>query len=205
MTTFQEISILISFLALFISMITAYNNFYTGFKCELFTKPRIVLTQISGKPAIVIACDIINSGKKSGSIDDIVLKLIYKVSKSKSNDDYIESSSFFPKLMRDSYNIFETYTQKDFEPFQTISIGEKSSLEKYIVFTAGSDSFKPSIGVMKVKMYFRLSENPKWVGSKNQQNFTIDAESVELWSDGNVIIESNINYEYRNNLMNENF
>jgi hypothetical protein len=201
MTTFQILSIAISCLALFISIITAYNNFYTGFKCELFTQPRIVLTQISGMPAIVIACSIINSGKRSGSIDDIVIMLNYKQNVTRSVDRY----TFFPKLLKDSYNIFETYTQKDFEPFQTISIGEKSRLEKYIVFTAASASFQPSVGDITATLLFRLSGDHKWVSSKNQQNFTIDAESVKLWLNGNVIIESNINYEYRDKLMNEKF
>ncbi len=201
MTTFQILSIAISCLALFISIITAYNNFYTGFKCELFTQPRIILTQISGMPAIVIACSIINAGRRSGSIDDIVIMLNYKQNATRSVDRY----TFFPKLLKDSYNIFETYTQKDFEPFQTISIGEKSKLEKYIVFTAASVSFQPSIGDIAVKLLFRLSGDRKWVSSKNQQNFTIDAESVKLWLNGNVIIESNINYKYRDKLMNEKF
>jgi hypothetical protein len=201
MNTFQIVSIGISFLALMISLITAYNNFYTGFKCELFMQPRIILTQVSGMSAIVIACEIINSGRRSGSIDDIVLMIKYKQTATRSVDRY----TFFPKLMKASYNIFETYTQKDFEPFQTISIGEKSRLEKYVIFTAANANFQPLVGDIAVKLFLRLSGDRKWIGSKSQQDFSISAESLNLWLKGKAIIEANTNYEYRDNLMNDRF
>jgi hypothetical protein len=201
MSFFELLSIVMALLALAVSAITAYETFYSKFKCEFFVKPRIVLTQISGSPALVVGCEIMNTGTRFGAIDDIVLAVRYKQNSTRSIDRY----TFFPKLMRDTYSVFENYRQESFEPFQTIALTARSRFAKYIVFTSANDNFKPSTGEISVELFFRVSGGKSWKNSMNVQILEIDRESLELWIDSNnpksIMLETMSNYKERDRLM----
>jgi hypothetical protein len=202
---FEGLSLIVATLALLASGLTAYETFYARFKCSFFIKPRVVLTQVGNSPALVVACEVINSGIRSGSIDDVVLVVKNKPKSSRSIDRY----TFFPKLMRNTYNVFKNYGQDDFEPFQTIQLTAKSRFSTHIVFVSANDNFTPSIGEMTIQLFFRASRSKKWQGSQNLEILEIDQESQSLWTDTSnprsIMIETRGNYENRDKLMEEVF
>jgi hypothetical protein len=205
MNFFQGLSLIIATLALFISGLNAYKTFYAQFKCDFFIKPRVILNQFGNSPALVIACEIMNSGARSGSIDDVVLAVKTKQAATRSIDRY----TFFPKLMRETYSVFKNYTQDDFEPFQTIPLTAKSRLSTHILFISANGNFVPSVGEMTIQLYFKVSGSKKWQISQNMEMLEIDQESQILWTDANnprsIMIETRGNYEDRDKLMEEVF
>ena len=178
MTTFQFLTVFISTLALILSAITAYKTFFAKFKVEVWLKPRIILTAYSGKPVIVIGCELSNGGTKTGSIDDIVLAIRYR----QNSPRIIERYTFFPILARDDYNIFKIYQESDFEQFSSISVLAKSRLVKYIIFSPSNDSFSPFKGTAEIKLFFRSSGETRWKYSNNQATLEIKQEDVNTWS-----------------------
>ena len=198
MSFFEALSFTIAALALFVSGLTAYETFYAKFKCELFIRPRVVLTQIGNLPALVVACEIMNSGNCPGSIDDVVLAVKHRQYSTGSIDRY----TFSPRLVRNSYSIFEDYEQTDFEPFQTIALTAKSRFSTHIVFMPANNSFTPSIGELTIQLFFKTSGSRQWKGSRNLEILGIDQESQQLWaSSRSVMIETKGNYEDRDELM----
>jgi hypothetical protein len=200
MSFFEALSLVVAVLALFVSGLTAYETFYARFKCDFFIKPRVILTQVGSSPALVVACEIMNSGTRLGSIDDVILAVKYKQNSTRSIDRY----TFFPKLMRDSYNIFQTYKDEDFEPFQTIALAAKSRFSTYIVFVAANGNFTPSVGDMTIQLFFKVSGSKKWNGSRNLEVLEIDQETQNLWinaNPGSIMIETKGNSEDRDKLM----
>jgi hypothetical protein len=159
-------------------------------------QPRIILARINNIPAIIIPTDIINSGRKAGSIDDIVLFLKYTEQGNTSVNQY----TFFPKFMKDNYSLFETYNDRDFQKFQTISLGERSRMEKYIIFTASNETFEPYIGDVTTEVFMRIAGSSKFT-SQNSQDFTIDKQALHSWLNDSAIITANINSVYRQQLM----
>jgi hypothetical protein len=202
---FQGLSLIIATTALFISGLTAYKTFYAKFKCDFFMKPRVVLTLVGNSPALVISCEIINSGNCFGSIDDIVLSVNTKQSSTRSIDRY----TFYPKLMRDTYNVFKNDAEDDFEPFQTIPLTAKSRLSTHIVFISPNGNFIPSVGEMTIELFFKVSGNKKWQSAQNTEILDIDQDHQSLWTNADnprsVIIETRRNREDRDKLMEDVF
>jgi len=198
MTTAQIISSLIAFSALIVSCLTAYKTFYAKFRVELFLKSRIILTRMNGVPSIVIGCEISNMGTKSGSIDDIVLTIKYRQSSN------INTYSFFPLLLRETYSIFETYQNYDFEPFQSIPLQAKTRLNRYIVFNPSIEGFSPSKGDMEINLFRRNSKENGWHKSIDPLHITIDEHTANTWKDPqgeSVMIEAIENHKHRQNLL----
>jgi hypothetical protein len=106
--------------------------------------------------------------------------------------------------MRDSYSMLEPYSERDFQKFQTISLGERSRIEKYIIFTASNEGFRPSIGYVTTEVFMRIAGSSKFT-VQNSQDFTIDEQSLHLWLHDSAMITANINSKYREQLMNERY
>ncbi len=202
MNVFETTSLFIALLALLISGITAYQTFYAKFQCEFFVKPRIILTQLANSPALVIGCEIVNSGTLSGAVDDVVLAVKYKQSSIRGVDRY----TFFPKLLRNDYNVLKKYSLDDFEPFQTLAMTGKSRFAKYILFNSANSNFFPTKGEITVQLFFRVSGEKRWKGSGNLETLTIDEESLAFWNNpanagASIMLETKSNYEDRDKLM----
>ncbi|MEO0948407.1 MAG: hypothetical protein AAFY11_09755 [Cyanobacteria bacterium J06641_5] len=178
MTIFEALSLLVAFLALIISSITAYITLLSKFKGEIFARPRPILTQLDGKALIVIGCDISNHGSDSGSIDDIVLSVKYNSYDKRVVDTY----TFYPLIMRDSFSIYQNYTRGDFEPFQAIAIPARSRVTKYVAFVPGTETFSPGAGFYKLKLSLRYYNGRKWHSVKNgEMTLEVDDELSNSW------------------------
>lgn len=201
MTTFELLTLIISILALIVSIFTAYKTFVTKFKPEIFMKPRIILTRINQKPAIAVGCEIANSSNKPGLIEDIMLLIKYKNEQTRG----INSYTFFPIIVRADFNINKTYQVSDFEPFQAISVSANYRVVQYILFSPETNGFSPSPGKWELKILFRNFDSNKWQSFKNNTATLqiVEAQS-NIWANPqgeNIMIETVENYKYRDRLM----
>ena len=147
MTPAEVLSVTIAFLALIVSVVTAYRTLFTQFSPEIHLKPRVIFNRLIKAPSIVLGLEIVNHSAQSGTIDDVVLYVKYHQRMAQPGGPGLSTFVFLPALVRDDYNIFKTYTESDLEPFQSIAISGSSRLTKYIVFSSGiSSGFSPLAG-----------------------------------------------------------
>lgn len=151
MTIDKTIPIIISSIALLVSAYTAYKNFIQRFNGQIWLGNYVVLNHVNDFPAVTLACFFENSGAKFGILDDLRMVLEHK----EAGTTY----KLYPLVMRDEYNIFETYTEKDWQAFSGIVLPPKSRIEKYVVFKTMSDNFEAQKG------HFTLSVQRRWYGS----------------------------------------
>jgi len=178
MNTAEIIASTISLLALLISVVTAYRTFFAKFQAGVYMLPRVALTRINKTPCIVIGCEITNSGAKSGAVDDIILISKYRQKDTKS----INTFTFLPLLIRDDYSVFKTYTESDFEPFQSIVIAANSRVTRYIVFGPSNKSFSPLPGEVELHVYSRSANETEWQKASGNASFPVDDLSASVWS-----------------------
>lgn len=206
MTTVEILSTSISFLALVISIITAYRTLFKKFSPDVQVKPRLVLNKINTTPSIVLGFDVSNRGVQSGAIDDIVLYIINRQQISQHGDVSLGSTFvFLPTLVvPDDYNIFKTYTEVDLEPFQSIAVSASSRITKYVVFCPRDNGgFIPSAGEIEIKISHRICGSAKWQKVPSQR-IVIDSIDANVWRDPtgkNIQIETVGHKKMRNQLM----
>ena len=200
MTTSEIISSVISLLALTISGITAYRTLFAQFRGKIFLKPQIFLVHPPQGPSIVIGCEIINPGAKPGAIDDL-----YLLVKCRHRDTgSINSYSFLPLFLRDSYSILKPYQESDFESFQSISVPTNSRLTRYVVFNANSANFLPQPGEIELQLFSRCSRSNIWEKADGIVNIEIDQGMVSIWDNPqgqSVIVESKEMEKLRDEIM----
>jgi len=177
MTTIELISAFISFLALLVSVITAYRTLYARFRGEVFLKPRIAITHFNDAPSLVAGFEASNLGAKSGTIDDLVLIVQYR----QKNPKGINNLLFLPYLSREDYSVFEEYRETDFEPFQSIIIPGNSSATRYIVFSPLDASFSPSECELELQLWSRSCNESKWKKAKGSATVVIDEDFANIW------------------------
>jgi hypothetical protein len=201
MISFELASTLVSVVALTISVYTAYRTFFARFQATVYVRPRIILTRINNLPTLMTGCEIVNSSPKSGLIDDVLITIRFRQSNGRGLDRY----TFYPSLVRDDFNIFKTYSEIDFEPFQSISVPANARLVKYIAFNSGSDSFTPSSGKAEIDLRFRCSGNRKWERLINKSiTLDINDESSSIWSNPQgrtIMLETIENFQHRNQIL----
>lgn len=200
------LSFVISVFAVVISAFTAWKTVFSKFSCDLFLKPRIVLGRFddSPLPLMIVATEVINHGSESGAVDDIVLVLNYVQNTTGKKNKY----AFYPKLLKDKYNIFKNYEQTDFEPFQMIACDSRERFKRHVVFAPEEDeNFVPMVGNIELKLYFRTAGSSSWKESMNSVNVEIDQQTQSVWSGltsaekRSVMLDSDENSEYRKALM----
>jgi len=107
--------------------------------------------------------------------------------------------------LREDFNIFKTYQEIDFEPFQSISLAGNTRLVRYIVFSPSTDVFSPSSGKGKLELWFRYFGDKTWQSSENKKvTLEIDDNTLGIWSDPqgkSFMIETIENYQYRDELL----
>jgi|GEM_PF-1502277 len=208
MTWAEIISSLLSLSALVVSVITAYRTLLAKFKVNVFVKPRVVLNRFNKMPSLVVGCEISNRGAQSSSIDDIVLHVKYREHNSHQGAKSISTYLFLPVLIRENYNIFATYQDIDFEPFQSISVPINTRLTKFIVFSPrNNNGFSPLEGEIELQLFSRNSGEAKWHKASTELRVPIDADSATKWKDPNgnmgILIETLDHNSLREKLMEE--
>jgi hypothetical protein len=181
MTMAELISGTLALLALIISSITAYRTLFSRFSGEVFLKAHAVFIKTQSGPSIVIGCEFENSGAKSGSVEDLIIKLIYHQRKNSG----INSYAFLPFLMRQDYNVLRSYSlETDLEPFHAIPIAAKSHSTQYILFRPSDDNFFPVAGDFEILLYSRNSGSKSWKLSK-KLCYDVENEQIEIWTSQN--------------------
>lgn len=108
-------------------------------------------------------------------------------------------------MIKEEYNVFKTYQDTDFEPFQSISIAANSRLTRFIVFSPGSeDGFSPVAGEIELQLFSRNAGETKWNKSPTSLRVPIDDNSASSWRDPNgqgVLLEAFEHNQLRENLM----
>ena len=145
-------SIVISFLALTVSGITAYRTLFARFKPEIYVRPRIFLSRVNKFPCLVASCEMSNQGARIGSIDDVILRVKYRQQNPAQTTKSISTYTFLPTLIGEKYNIFNGEQESDFEPFQSIALSANARLTRFIVFSpSNEDGFVPDSGEMELE------------------------------------------------------
>ena len=142
MTTADIVTSTIAILSLIISAITAYLTLFARFEGKVIPKRRIILTQITGIPYLVIECEFNNGGAKPGSIEDLMLTVTHPETGSE--------FSFAPHLTKQQFSIFDKYKVSDFVVFSAVSLGTRERRELHIAFRPLLLQFSPPIGLVKV-------------------------------------------------------
>ena len=195
---------MISSASLLISILTAYRTFLRRFDGRLFIKPRVILTRLGGIPSIVTGFEIANTSSRSGSIDDIIL--IMRLQREDTNT--VNNFSFIPTVLREDFRAFENYSISDLDLFQSISLTGNTRLARYVLFNAGANTFVPSPGEAKLRVFFRVDSSEKWREADRHMTLKIDAEAAKQWADpegDSVMLEMTEIAVYRAKLMETKF
>ncbi len=175
MTTAEIISSAMAGLSLIVSVLTAYLTLLSRFKGTMLAKRRVVLTQVESTPCLVLECEFVNDGSKPGSIDDILVKM----------RDLETGSQFvlIPFLVRDQFNIFQSYQMSDFSAFSGISLGAKQRREMFVIFKPMQAKFEPPNG--KVVLHTSICANAdskKYTESPTLISLNLDQDTIERWA-----------------------
>jgi hypothetical protein len=186
MTQAEVISSLIAFLALVVSVITAYRTLLAKPQVDVFVKPRVILNRYNKIPSLVVGCEISNRGAQPSTIDDIVLYVKYREHNSDQGTKGISTHLLLPALTRESYSVFITYKDTDFEPFLSIPIPINTRLTKFIVFSPSNDNgFSPLEGELELQLFSRNAGEKKWRKASTELRVPINANSATTWKDPN--------------------
>jgi len=174
MNMFKIITIFISFSALIVSICTAYFTLFSRFQVEIFLKPFIILTRCNGQLSIIISCEIMNKGAKSGIINDIVLLVQNKQSNT------VNKTLLLPKYITKKYNLLKK-TKANFEYFQSVAVSGKNHISRFIIFCPSEDPNFAN-GEFVFSLYNQSPNNGhKWCEAKNQILLKIDQTTIDDW------------------------
>lgn len=165
--------IAVSSIALLISAFTAYKTFIQKFGGQIWLGNYVVLNHVNNFPAITLACFFENSGAKLGILDDLRLVLEHRESGT--------SYKLYPLVMRDDYNIFETYGEKDWLAFSGIVLPPQSRVEKYVVFKPMIDHFDPQKGHLTLSVQRRWYGSDKWAKLLVNLPFELTENDIDQW------------------------
>jgi len=166
--------IILSALALVVSVFTAYRTFLAQFRGKIWFSNRIVLAHLENVPALGLACFFENSGARPGILEDLRAKVEQK--------DSGTTSYFFPMLMRADYSIFRAYSESDWYPFGMISLPPSYRADKYLLLKPQNDQFTAVKGDMIVSLELRWHNQHQWQQVPPSLNFTLTDEIVSKWN-----------------------
>lgn len=217
MSTFEAVSLVVAVLALLVSLYTAYKTLLPRSEVSVFVRSRCFLTRTEAQPSIVVGVDVANVGNKPSSIEDMYLAVKYI-----QNNTNIDKSSivgyqqsnkiskvhpFFPALMRDEYNVIQTYQSGDFEMFNTILIPSNTRFAKFVVFIP-NEGFSYFSGDMELILFYRLGGSKVWSRGLGQSRFPVEERFMKIWQDPQgktLITQSTETEEIRTILLNNDF
>ncbi len=168
-------SIIVSIFSLLVSSFVAYRTLLWKFVGKVWYANAIVLTHIDGIPSIGIACFAENKGAQPGYLEDIRLEVVHTQTGSK----YL----FYPMLVRDDYNIFESYTASAWYPFSGFYLIPRDSISEYVLFKPQNDRFAAEAGDYKIHMQIRWRNQTNWELLSSAINITINVEIASMWND----------------------
>ncbi len=175
MTTNEIITLIMAGLSLIISGATAYLTLFSRFKSSILPKRRIILTQITGTPNLILECEFYNSGAKPGSIEDLMVTVIH--------DETGTEFQFAPYLVKSQFNIFAKYQVSDFAPFSGISLSSKDRRELYIAFKPLLVQFTPpKSGIFTIHTSAKIDGDSKWITSPRTFSLRLNDGLVEKWT-----------------------
>jgi len=173
MTNAEIITSVLSVLALLVSGMTAYLTLISRFHASVLPRHRPILTQIDGTSCLVLDCEFVNEGAKSGSIEDLLLEMF---------DEQGNRVVFSPFLVKDQFNVFQLYQITDFAIFSGIALGAKQRDEVFIVFRPTQANFNPQAGVMTFRTNICTNiQKGKWSKSTVRISVDVSKENVQEW------------------------
>jgi hypothetical protein len=175
MTTKDIATIVLSAVAILISLYTAYRSFLARFTGKVWISNRVALTNIDKIPSLGIATFFENNGAKAGLLDDLRIIIEQK--------DSATTFIFYPLLMRSDYSIFKDYSESDWFPFSTILIQPKTRTERYLLFKPLNDYFQTRAGKMIISLDVKWYQKEKWERVSQKMSFTLDKEISRKWGD----------------------
>jgi hypothetical protein len=168
-------TIVLSSIAILISLFTAYKSFLAKFNGKVWISNRLALTNIDRVPSLGIATFFENNGAKAGLLDDLRIRIEQKESAT--------TFVFYPLLMRNDYSIFKDYSDADWFPFSTVLIQPKTRTERYLLFKPLNDYFKTRPGKMIITLDVKWHQKEKWESVSPKMSFTLDNEISRKWGD----------------------
>jgi hypothetical protein len=174
MTTSEIITIIVSSLALVVSGLTAYLTLLARFQGNVLPRHRAILAPIEGTPCLILECEFVNPGAKSGSIEDLLVNTY---------DDQGNRFVFTPFLTKEQFNVYDKYQINDFSIFSGISLGAKQRQKIFIVFRPSQTDFKANPGAMYLQT--NISSNishKKWSRSPVTFSLNLKAENIQEWA-----------------------
>lgn len=189
MTAMDIVPIIISGVALIVSVVTAYRTHFARFRGQLFVEPRVMFSHFDTQPTIIIGCEVINRTTASGTIEDLVLVVKHR-HKSTNN---VNRYSFVPLLMRNDYDILREYSRQDFSHFKSITVPQNSQLTRYIVFEPTDDTFSPKSGDFEMQLYCRNLSEDDWTQTMPATFVvSLDDDLANRWSNKQGIMTEKI-------------
>ena len=175
MSTAELLASIMAFLALVISIITAYLTLLQSFSAKVYPGRRPILTQVDDIPCLALVCECINIGAKAGIIEDIVVTINHK-----------ETGSEFKLaalLTKNEFNILEPYRATDFRAFNSIMLGPKERRSIVVVFKPIMSNFQPLFGNYTIKVSYRYSYRKHWYDSNCVFSITLNEVTANTWRD----------------------
>lgn len=168
------IPIVLSFLSLAVSAITAYQTIYRKFSGKVWPGNYIALTYVNDFPSFVLVCFFENTGAKIGILDDLQLKVEHRESG--------QAFKFFPIVMSDNYNVFKQYENDDWRAFSGVVLHPNSRFEKYVAFRPPvSSHFVAQKGHYELTLQRRWYGKPDWEDIEIFLPFDLRDEDVNEW------------------------
>lgn len=168
-------SLIVSIFSFLVSTFVAYRTLLWRFIGKLWHSNAVVLTHIDGIPSIGIACYAENKGAQPGYLEDMRLEVVHTQTSSK----YL----FYPVLVRDDYNIFESYKASDWYPFSGFYLIPRDSIKEYVLFKPHNDKFFAEQGDYGIKMQVRWRGKKNWTTLSSTLNISLSDEIASLWND----------------------
>jgi len=144
----------IAILSLIISIYVAYRTLLAKFKGNVWPANAVVLMYVDDIPSIGVGCFIENTGARPGRLDDMRLIVEHRSTAS--------TYHFYPQLVRDDYNIFADYQDKDWFPFSGVTLLAGDKLEKFVIFKPLNDKFSANVGEYQIAIQVRWNERSSW-------------------------------------------
>ena len=170
---------IIAGLALIVSLFTAYKTLLARFAGNVFPASYLALSHVGESPSItptiILACFFENSGARPGILDD--LRLIVK------HNEGGTTYYFYPHLLRDDYNVFVNYNDKDWLVFGGISLSARAKIDRYVLFKPLNDRFKAESGSFEMMLECRWHDTKKWSSTRPVLHFDLSASVAERWND----------------------
>lgn len=167
-------SLIVSIFSLLVSAFVAYRTLLWKFIGKLWHSNAVVLTHIDGIPSIGIACYAENKGAQPGYLEDLRLEVMHTQTSSR----YL----FYPVLVRDDYNIFESYKASAWYPFSGFYLLPCDSIKEYVLFKPHNDKFVAEKGDYGIKMQVRWRGSKNWATLPSNLSITLSDEIASLWN-----------------------